>query len=97
MKKTKMRNYVKLFILYLIIVLIYFLLFDYSKVYIKEKINNEFLFQLYLLIGRISMGLGIYFIPEKLGIKIKFRFKFLIAVIAIITTIIFLDIAGLIE
>ncbi|GCF76775.1 hypothetical protein CN445_18585 [Bacillus cereus] len=97
MKKTKMRNYVKLFILYLIIVLIYFLLFDYSKVYIKEKINNEFLFQLYLLIGRISMGLGIYFIPEKLGIKIKFRFKFLIAVIAIITTITFLDIVGLIE
>ncbi|MGH1295750.1 hypothetical protein [Bacillus pretiosus] len=97
MKKTKMRNYVKLFILYLIIVLIYFLLFDYSKLYIKEKINNEFLFQLYLLIGRISMGLGIYFIPEKLGIKIKFRFKFLIAIIAIITTIIFLDIAGLIE
>ncbi|HDR4723411.1 hypothetical protein J0835_15750 [Bacillus cereus group sp. Sample62] len=97
MKKTKMRNYVKLYILYLIIVLIYFLLFDYSKVYIKEKINNEFLFQLYLLIGRISMGLGIYFIPEKLGIKIKFRFKFLIAAIAIITTIIFLDIVGLIE
>ncbi|WP_368908674.1 hypothetical protein [Bacillus wiedmannii] len=97
MKKTKMRNYVKLYIFYLIIVLIYFLLFDYSKVYIKEKINNEFLFQLYLLIGRISMGLGIYFIPEKLGIKIKFRFKFLIAVIAIITTIIFLDIVGLIE
>ncbi|MEC5306240.1 hypothetical protein VUV76_18355 [Bacillus thuringiensis] len=97
MKKTKMRNYVKLFILYLIIVLIYFLLFDYSKLYIKEKMNNEFLFQLYLLIGRISMGLGIYFIPEKLGIKIKFRFKFLIAVIAIITTIIFLDIVGLIE
>ncbi|MDA1680040.1 MULTISPECIES: hypothetical protein [unclassified Bacillus cereus group] len=97
MKKTKMRNYVKLYILYLIIVLIYFLLFDYSKVYIKGKINNEFLFQLYLLIGRISMGLGIYFIPEKLGIKIKFRFKFLIAVIAIITTIIFLDIVGLIE
>ena len=92
-----MRNYVKLFILYLIIVLIYFLLFDYSKVYIKEKINNEFLIQLYLLIGRISMGLGIYFIPEKLGIKIKFRFKFLIAAIAIITTIIFLDIVGLIE
>ncbi len=92
-----MRNYVKLYIFYLIIVLIYFLLFDYSKVYIKEKINNEFLFQLYLLIGRISMGLGIYFIPEKLGIKIKFRFKFLIAVIAIITTIIFLDIVGLIE
>jgi len=92
-----MRNYVKLFILYLIIVLIYFLLFDYSKLYIKEKINNEFLFQLYLLIGRISMGLGIYFIPEKLGIKIKFRFKFLIAVIAIITTINFLDIVGLIE
>ncbi len=92
-----MRNYVKLYILYLIIVLIYFLLFDYSKVYIKGKINNEFLFQLYLLIGRISMGLGIYFIPEKLGIKIKFRFKFLIAVIAIITTIIFLDIVGLIE
>ncbi len=92
-----MRNYVKLYILYLIIVLIYFLLFDYSKVYIKEKINNEFLFQLYLLIGRISMGLGIYFIPEKLGIKIKFRFKFLIAAIAIITTIIFLDIVGLIE
>lgn len=87
----------KLYILYLIIVLIYFLLFDYSKVYIKGKINNEFLFQLYLLIGRISMGLGIYFIPEKLGIKIKFRFKFLIAVIAIITTIIFLDIVGLIE
>ncbi|MFL0403911.1 hypothetical protein ACH0BP_19705 [Bacillus nitratireducens] len=97
MKKTKMRNYLKLFILYLIIVLIYFLLFDYSKVYIKEKINNEFLFQLYLLIGRISMGLGIYFIPEKLGIKIKFRFKFLIALIAIITTITFLDIVGLIE
>ncbi|ENJ6136150.1 hypothetical protein C3496_22495 [Bacillus anthracis] len=97
MKKTKMKNYMKLFILYLIIVLIYFLLFDYSKLYIKEKINNEFLFQLYLLIGRISMGLGIYFIPEKLGIKIKFRFKFLIAVIAIITTIIFFDIVGLIE
>ena len=92
-----MKNYMKLFILYLIIVLIYFLLFDYSKLYIKEKINNEFLFQLYLLIGRISMGLGIYFIPEKLGIKIKFRFKFLIAVIAIITTIIFFDIVGLIE
>ncbi|EJR94741.1 hypothetical protein IKS_05971 [Bacillus cereus VDM062] len=92
-----MRNYVKLFILYLIIILIYFLLFDYSKVYIKAKINNDFLYQLYLLIGRISMGLGIYFIPDKLDIKIKFRFKFLIAVIAMITTIIFLDIVGLIE
>ncbi|MGV2486755.1 UNVERIFIED_CONTAM: hypothetical protein FOS07_22575 [Bacillus mycoides] len=97
MRKTKMRNYVKLFVLYLIIILIYFLLFDYSKIYIKAKINNEFLYQLYLLIGRISIGLGIYFIPDKLGINIKFRFKFLIAVIAIITTIIFLDIVGLIE
>ncbi|PFL25271.1 hypothetical protein COJ07_00880 [Bacillus cereus] len=97
MRKTKMRNYVKLFVLYLIIILIYFLLFDYSKIYIKTKINNEFLYQLYLLIGRISIGLGIYFVPDKLNIKIKFRFKFLIAVIAMITTIIFLDIVGLIE
>ncbi|MES1052066.1 hypothetical protein FOA24_22985 [Bacillus thuringiensis] len=97
MRKTKMRNYVKLFVLYLIIILIYFLLFDYSKIYIRTKINNEFLYQLYLLIGCISMGLGIYFVPDKLDIKIKFRFKFLIAVIAMITTIIFLDIVGLIE
>ncbi|QEQ20716.1 hypothetical protein [Bacillus cereus group sp. BY112LC] len=97
MRKTKLRNYVKLFILYLIIISIYFLLFDYSKVYIKTKINNEFLYQLYLLIGRISMGLVIYFIPDKLDIKIKFRFKFLIVVIAMITTIIFLDIVGLME
>ncbi len=92
-----MRNYVNLFVLYLIIILIYFLLFDYSKIYIRTKINNEFLYQLYLLIGRISMGLGIYFVPDKLDIKIKFRFKFLIAVIVMITTIIFLDIVGLIE
>lgn len=91
-----MGNYVKLFIFYLIIFLIYFLLFDYSQIYIKTKINNEFLYQLYLLIGRISMSLGIYFIPYKLGIKIKFRFQFLIAVIAVITTIIFLGILGLI-
>ncbi|WP_307838303.1 hypothetical protein [Bacillus sp. TH19] len=97
MRKTKLRNYVKLFFLYLIIILIYVLLFDYSKVYIKAKINNEFLYQLYILIGRISMGLGIYFIPDKLGIKIKFRFKFLIAVIAMITTIISLGIVGLME
>ncbi|QEL71790.1 MULTISPECIES: hypothetical protein [unclassified Bacillus cereus group] len=97
MRKTKMRNCVKLFVLYLIIISIYFLLFDYSKIYIKAKINNEFLYQLYLLIGRISIGFGIYFIPDKLGIKIKFRFKFLIAVIAMIITIIFLDIVGLIE
>ena len=65
--------------------------------YIKAKINNEFLYQLYLLIGRISMGLGIYFNPDTLGIKIKFRFKFLIAVIVMITTIIFLGIVGLME
>ncbi|MGE6617771.1 hypothetical protein ACQKFJ_18490, partial [Bacillus mycoides] len=42
-------------------------------------------------------GTYIYFIPDKLGIKIKFRFKFLIAVIAMITIIISLGIVGLME
>jgi hypothetical protein len=97
LRENKWENYVKVFVSYFIILIVYSVLFESGKKYIEVKIDNDLLPQLYLAIGRIFLGLSIWFLPDKLGIKIHFICKILIYIITMIPAFLFLDMLGLLD
>lgn len=97
LRNNKSKSYVKVFILYFIILVLYAVLFESGKEYMEVRMDNVLLPQLYLAVGRTLLGLSIWLLPDKLGIKIHFIYKILIYVITMIPVFIFLDVLGLLE
>ncbi|MEI4802840.1 hypothetical protein WAZ07_16285 [Bacillus sp. FJAT-51639] len=97
LRKNKWINYAKVFVFYFIILIVYAVLFESGKEYMEVRMDNNLLPQLYLAAGRILLGLSIWFLPDKLGIKIHFICKILTYIIAMILALIFLDALGLLD
>ncbi|EOQ02077.1 hypothetical protein [Bacillus cereus] len=97
MLKNKLKNYVKVFVLYFIILILYYTLFEFGKEYMELRVDSVLLPQLYLAVGRMILGLLIWFLPDKLGIKVHFICKIIIYIITMILTLIFLDVLGLLD
>ncbi|PEO52060.1 hypothetical protein CN579_27105 [Bacillus toyonensis] len=94
MRENNWRNYTKVFVIYFIILIIHNILFKSVKMSIEMKMNNNLLSQCYLAIGRLLLGLLIWFLPDKLNVKIHFIFKIVVYVITMIAALLFLDMLG---
>ncbi|PGH79245.1 hypothetical protein CN899_26460 [Bacillus thuringiensis] len=93
----KIIDFIKIFFLYFITLSVYVLLFIEGETYIEKWLHNSWISQLYMYIGKLFLVISIYFLPNKIGIQIRFFYKFLIYILVMVPVFVLLDILGLLS